>query len=451
MRRKKLDCRLFYPVPLPDEIHEGYYGRLVRINAFPEKSHLLLPIVRSHFPADLFPKGRISLIELLSYSANMPLPDFVRGHTLLPYRRAVASHKPELAHGDASDRAMILSAGPRLARPGAYFCVACIEADHKTIGMSYWRRAHQLPGMYVCPEHDQALRYMDKVNAFLQAPSSCMDAAHLINEKWALENHSNAAVSRFLTLSLTLASSKLPFHVKKIRLVLAQHAREQGLNVSAKTGTEFLSDRIVSTFPAQWLETIFPGLTSKPVGERINQIDGVLYLSTCSSSVAAYLLSISVLFDSEQMALAALAGSEFLQPVSRKTSRGQTPALNICLKEEYIRTRGNHLRIARENGIELHAVTSSLRDSGFPNLTVKGNSKERMVEAAVNFYVREHALAKSAELAGVNPEDLERVVRNAGSGLTLALKRMIRILGSTKADAPLGSNRLPHLIAGPTE
>lgn len=449
---EELDHRLFYPAPFPDEFYEGYYGRLARLNGLPTKAQNLSSIVRSQFPTGVFPDGRLSIIELLAYSASMPLHDFVRNHTLLPYRRAVASHKPELEHGDSSDRALIRSAGPRVARPGAYFCVACIDEDYRDIGMSYWRRCQQLPGMYVCSEHQRTLSYVDKSNAFLQAPSVWIDSANVLNEQWAMENHNHPAVSRFLNLSLTLANSKLPFQAKKVRPLLAKQARERGIHISSATATEYLSDRIVSAFPAQWLETIFPGLTSKAVGTKLNQIDGVLYLCTCASSVAAYLLAFCVLFDSEQMALSALADAQLNDTAERnKTFDDPAAEWTTDLQAEYIRTRGNHSRIARENEIELHTVIRKLRGAGLPNLTTKVPNNAGLFEAAVNFYLLDHALVKSAELAGVNPEDLERIVRCAGSGLTTALKRMRRVAGPTKAGAPLGRTQLPHLISGITD
>jgi hypothetical protein len=32
-------------------------------------------------------------------------------------------------------------------------CPSCVERDLNTLGWAYWRRNHQLPGVWVCPEH----------------------------------------------------------------------------------------------------------------------------------------------------------------------------------------------------------------------------------------------------------------------------------------------------------
>ncbi len=37
------------------------------------------------------------------------------------------------------------------------FCPACRKADIEKFGETYWRRTHQLPGVIVCPEHNQTL------------------------------------------------------------------------------------------------------------------------------------------------------------------------------------------------------------------------------------------------------------------------------------------------------
>lgn len=438
---------MFYPSTLPDEIHEGYYGRLVRINALPEKDQKLLSIVREQLPAIAFPNGPPLMVEILAYSANMAMPEFVRLHTLQPYRRAIASHKPELVHGDQNDLSMIRYSAGRLARPGAYLCCSCVEQDVKHIGVSYWRRTHQIPGVYVCPEHGRALRYMEGANAFLYSPSMFVEVAHVVNEQWAVENDEHPAVRNFLNLSILLASGERPFDLKIVRGVLAQQAKRLGLYAYARSSSEYLSDRIVSIFPGQWLETIFPGITAKPVGTKVDQIDGVLYLSTSSSSVAAYLLAIFVLFDSIDEALDAFEGTQKKGSAAHERTTAE-PTVNhqVDLRAEYIRTKGSHLRIARENGIELHTVINGLREVGLPNLTVKGKYKERLFEAAANFYVHGCPLVQSAIDAGVSLEDLERVVRHAGADLYAALKKMMRVSGTTRADAPLGVNQLPHLI-----
>jgi len=36
-------------------------------------------------------------------------------------------------------------------------CPACVIADHDQIGYAYWHLGHQLPGVWVCPDHGEAL------------------------------------------------------------------------------------------------------------------------------------------------------------------------------------------------------------------------------------------------------------------------------------------------------
>lgn len=41
-------------------------------------------------------------------------------------------------------------------------CSLCMRADTRDLGFSYWRLAHQFPGVWFCPVHDQPLQYRDQ-------------------------------------------------------------------------------------------------------------------------------------------------------------------------------------------------------------------------------------------------------------------------------------------------
>lgn len=112
-----------------------------------------------------FPAG----IDLLVQRTGGVLGDadtLVRRHTLLPFflpwhpldtqRHAVAALR---ATGCGSLKYRL---GLLTSRFGAHHplraCDECRRDDARNYGMPYWRRAHQCPGVYVCPHHQTPLR-----------------------------------------------------------------------------------------------------------------------------------------------------------------------------------------------------------------------------------------------------------------------------------------------------
>jgi hypothetical protein len=51
-----------------------------------------------------------------------------------------------------------LHAGSQRVRNSLRICPACFEAERHRLGMPYWHRVHQLPGVEMCPEHGERLR-----------------------------------------------------------------------------------------------------------------------------------------------------------------------------------------------------------------------------------------------------------------------------------------------------
>jgi hypothetical protein len=108
------------------------------------------------------------------------------------------------------------------------FCPACVNEDRSQFGFAYWHRVHQLPGVYVCPNHAAFLedtevptptrvmwpRYTPAEIAVTDSPSRPVDQSNKSHAlqlgiaqdvKWLLENGSvpcdpKALVDRYLRL-----------------------------------------------------------------------------------------------------------------------------------------------------------------------------------------------------------------------------------------------------------
>lgn len=57
------------------------------------------------------------------------------------------------------------------------FCNSCIERDYETIGFTFWRRSHQMPGVTCCWEHSELLKKIQSTH------SSILDSRKLFDAK----------------------------------------------------------------------------------------------------------------------------------------------------------------------------------------------------------------------------------------------------------------------------
>ncbi len=53
-------------------------------------------------------------------------------------------------------------------------CESCVEQDLREFGYSFWRRSHQLPGVYFCSDHGRALLCFEGREAFRSAPDEVL-------------------------------------------------------------------------------------------------------------------------------------------------------------------------------------------------------------------------------------------------------------------------------------
>lgn len=95
---------------------------------------------------------------------DIGIEEIVRTMTLFPYTVALSSRERSeklltISRGHQSNRHIrVFMAQANVFR----FCEACRREDKTAGRFPYWRRAHQLPGVYFCPEHELALYEYDR-------------------------------------------------------------------------------------------------------------------------------------------------------------------------------------------------------------------------------------------------------------------------------------------------
>lgn len=75
-----------------------------------------------------------------------------------------------------------------------------------------------------------------------------------------------------------------------------------------------MSDHVRASYPRGWLESLVPGLASKPFGAIVEPIDRILWSGQMASSAYVYALVAATLFDSADEALEAFEAKRLTSP-----------------------------------------------------------------------------------------------------------------------------------------
>lgn len=409
----------------PDEFDRGHLGRLKRWNAFRDKTETLNALSRWSGEERNYRDGeRTGTPALLSLLTETPLEQFISEHTTLPWRRVISPHKTHIEHGGDESQSVIAMSGFRLARDHAYLCPHCVAEDEARLGFSYWRRSHQLPGRLLCGTHGTPLLALDDQWAFLNAPSECIKAARnlLPTREHQIDRH--PLVQRFHAIGMALAARSQPIETIVARDVLKQRGQERFLHLHGGEALRpLLSDLVLSSFPRDWLNNVFPAITLKTEGQLFHRLDGVFYFSKSSSTAEAYILAFAALFDSVEEVLETIRTREGAT-VSRRPRRSTSAPDVETLRAAYILHQGRHSAVAEACKTSVFTASSRLNALGLPSL-VQGRPARNLRPAAEAFYLDGCSLPHATERNGIPFADLEALVRCAsGPALTQALKAM---------------------------
>jgi ribosomal protein L37AE/L43A len=157
----------FFPELLPEELLYSAVARYRDRMRFPnERMVLKLLFGRSTHTAVVDLTGYVdALLARLPPMHRYTAASVVRRHTTLPfYLRFVAPTRAaeaetRLCSGSSTgvNDLLGLRASTVPTPTHLHFCPLCAEADVETCGEPYWRRAHQLPGVWICSVHGEPL------------------------------------------------------------------------------------------------------------------------------------------------------------------------------------------------------------------------------------------------------------------------------------------------------
>ena len=401
---------MIVPEILPGEIGAGYLSRLGNINGYVNKT-ITIENIRKEF-LSINEDKNLSISILLSRALGISTEQFCRFHTLLPTLRSISSHFPYVKHGDSSNPELIKNNSQNMFGEIFFVCKSCKDEDIGYHGFAYYRREHQLPGFDFCSKHHQKLIQSD-----CEFNTSSNHSCEL----------SHATILRYRTILDSFASAETPIPHLHILDLLQTKARELEVRWSHRGKKKLLSDLIIDTFPAYWLESLGIKVRKKNLGIYFSSIDSLLTTSNKISCGYQYALVLSCLFDNAEDALNAAYACVQLAPriitKSKRINNGVWKGKCLNLKKLYIESEGNATIIASKLGMKKKSVCDGLNRKGL--LALGGINKNRQL-AFIDFQSG-MGLMESCLKHKVEFKVIEQMLRVSSSVQADAFKSIVSI------------------------
>lgn len=328
--------------PLPDEFCRGHIGRLRSINGWRDYA-TTIQFLRSRDVDEAATDAHTSVVEAIALASGLTLDDYVRLHTMLPFRSFVrASTSEEQPWG--AKRLRLL--GAVSTRSASLFCPHCVETDLATRRYSYWRRAHQLPGMDTCPTHQTRLMFVDGWQAFDRRPDYWL-SNNLSKTRPPFGDPKCPFVSRFQRFALRILNNEIPSDTKSFRDALYARVREQNPPTKDRREVVKLTELASQLIDHEWMSDVFPTWKDNHTHRRYDPIN-VALLPKKFATTEAYCLAVSILFENLDDAV---------RPSSVRASASTRPEGTSL---HYIRLNGQISAMANERGETAQDLRSHL-------------------------------------------------------------------------------------------
>lgn len=261
----------FFPPMLADETLHSLLSRyhLLSGNSDARATLSLFFGSHTHLATSLLPSHLDDMVRLMPPCLGITRERLLEGSTLLPYYRpfipAGRLARCESLSGGSNAGALKIGMGMVASRVGGEnpfrFCRCCVADELRSngIGVAYWHRVHQLPGVHVCPTHQEPLWQPDDVfrhraRASLFLPDLAMASSACAPLPVAAHHHD--ALIRIAALSADLLSSGVqPVASPQLRDFYLEQAQRLGwTNPRRRLHADLVTaaaDRLTSSMPQQ--------------------------------------------------------------------------------------------------------------------------------------------------------------------------------------------------------
>lgn len=352
--------------PLPDELAHGFRGRLLRLNGLSHHSENMT-LLAEWVQRQVAGSDELSPVEVLAWLAGKSSEHFVRDHTTMPFRRSVAVTQCELPHGSPLQRPLLVKRALCDTRGYACLCSQCVEEDVQFHGHSYWRRSHQMPGVYWCSKHGQPLHYVKATNPYARYPSEwLLESCEQFCADWVSGLMGSDCIQRYVAICNDLLMSASPVTLSRALVGLRVRAAAKGLRGLDNTLSPELDDYVRSKVDQVWLTSL---LSKDEV-----MVEGAA-CPRLNHSVISIAVIYAALMDSADEAVNDILDCERRYPAKPREECLADKVDSSVLREAYMAAKGNHVTVAAMLGVERRQVTKALKPLGLPPIGTQDHGK----------------------------------------------------------------------------
>lgn len=410
-----------------DELDRSYYGRLMRLNGLLNLNDFDNLIARWAGA----PQCRLETISML---ADVPGETVVRQHTTVPFFEGIGNNGQAARHNDSGAYLKFLRRHSLSeTRVEAYFCEKCVACDLELTGQSYWRRSHQIPGVFWCLEHNFPLRYVVGQAAFNHSPAELLPSSLANDAEWMSEVRDNQVVRGYIQLSFKLMASSAPFDRESVSNTLITQARSQHYDVSLDGfSIDNMLHEVVRQYGRRWLDTVMP-----PYRNRRKKIPISCFRSRQffeeeqrqGSLLLQCILACPLLFGSAEEALRALGRFNPGSAAFSKLRHQEFLRKPDELIAAYIRSQGSYSKtqdIFRGKSSRKRTF-NGLMGLGLPN--IEKVKDKNYLSALIAFFIDGCSLIDSAEIGRIEHYEMEQLLRDSGVTIQRILEEIMRSIG----------------------
>lgn len=426
--------RLKVCAPRPDELLQGWQGRMRTINCLSDDVKIDQLIGEMARQQDASMSAEADFAHYASIILGISRASLLQNHTLTPFFNALEGLKlnklgsKSLKHRQAFERKALFRLGGKL----PHYCPQCAKVDILSLGYSYWRRSHQLPGVIWCSEHGCQLVSVSRHNAFEQCPHQIADS--LIDERvYSLTEIQSEVLKRYAKIACEILSQAPVIDSLAASTVLGRQAKSGNFRISKPGKRATVSSHLIRLLPIWWLMETSPRV-HWVADKYISTIDGACvpgetrYTSTTLSLLAA-------LFYAE----ANEAIAEIFKPPEcvQERSRGFDFWASRDVLEKYIAQGGVVSRVAEQLSLPHSTVGLGLLNQGLPGL-----GKATSTIMAARDFLDGQSLTEACSENGASIEELEALLRSGCSRLKTALDAIPNKLIPYPQPTPRNEKRL---------
>jgi hypothetical protein len=280
----------------PDELLSGYLGRVAWANCSDTAER---PLRRQLAHRGVDAEG-LHPVEMVAILHAVDVERLICGHTYWALLNCVGSGS--LAQQiDQGLRGSKWSTFSRRSRPGAWLCTACVEEDLEFWGFSYWRRRHQIPGLYHCDKHTVPLGVVYEEKTLSRPPHHWLDAITIADEE-EFGYRENPHIARFLEVFDAVGNHLGAIDRKSLCIALRQLAGGSERHFERTAVDRRLTRLARSHLPDRWMAqalNIFAEQARKKVISCLSISGGI---TGQSISLVALILATCLLLESGEEA-----------------------------------------------------------------------------------------------------------------------------------------------------